>query len=80
MHTETRIEELRRAIDAGEYAPSADAVAGEIVATLALIRRARRRIEALNGGRFEPEAAPPRRRFEPRPLPTERFSEARPAY
>ena len=74
MHTETRITELRRAIAAGEYAPPAEAVAGAIVAKLLLLRRARRRILAMDGARLQPDAATPTRRFEPTRPPVRRFS------
>jgi hypothetical protein len=77
MKIEKRITELRGAIAAGEYAPGSDLVAGEIVAKLGLVRRARRRIEATNGAPFEPEAAPPKRRFDPLPQPGRPLSEAR---
>jgi hypothetical protein len=83
MQTETaiaqlgaqRVAELRRAVAAGEYAPAPDLIAGEMVAKLRLISRARRRIEALNDARFQPEAAPPRRGFEREQPPGERLSE-----
>jgi hypothetical protein len=65
MQAETRTAELQRAIAAGEYAPSSDAIAAEIVTKLVLIRRARRRIDAATGASFEPETAPPQRRFDP---------------
>ena len=74
MQTETRIAELRRAIAAGEYAPPADAIAGAIVSKLVLIRRARRRILAMDGARLQPDAAAPTRRFEPPRQPVRRFS------
>jgi hypothetical protein len=64
-----RVAELRRAIVAGEYAPDPDRVAGQILATLGLIRKARRRFEALGGPRFEPEGLPPTRRFRARAEP-----------
>jgi hypothetical protein len=76
MQAETRITELRTAMAAGEYAPAPDLIAGEIVAKLRLISRARRRIEALDGARFDPETAPPKRRFGPHPQPGRRLSEA----
>jgi hypothetical protein len=65
MQAETRIAELQRAIAAGEYAPSSDVIAAEIVTKLVLIRQARRRIEAATGATFEREKAPPQRRFDP---------------
>ncbi len=61
-----RLAELRRAIAAGEYAPNSQLVAGEILAKVRIVGRVRRRIEALDGPRFEPEARPPARRFAPR--------------
>jgi hypothetical protein len=64
MQTETRITELRCAIAAGEYAPGADLVAGEIVAKLLLVRRARTRIQAMDAGGLQPDAAPATRRFD----------------
>jgi hypothetical protein len=62
-----RVAELRRAIAAGEYAPGADLVAGQLLATVGLIRRIRRRIEDLAESRFEPGVPPPTRRFRPEP-------------
>jgi hypothetical protein len=87
MQTETgiaqlaaqRVAELRRAVAGGEYDPAPELIAGEIVAKLSLLRLARRRIQALDGATFEPEAAPPRRRFEPRPQPAKRLAELRQA-
>ena len=76
MQIEKRIAELRGAIADGEYDPGSDLVADEIVAKLGLVRRGRRRIEAINGGRFEPEASPPKRRFHSRPQPDARLSQA----
>jgi hypothetical protein len=72
-----RVAELRRAVAAGEYDPAPELMAGEIVAKLSLVRLARRRIQALDGATFEPEAVPPRRRFEPRPQPARRLAETR---
>lgn len=62
-----RLAELRRAIAAGDYAPDSRLVAGEILTKVGIVGRVRRRIEALDGPRFEPEARPPARRFAPRP-------------
>jgi hypothetical protein len=74
MQIETRIAELRREIAAGEYEAPADAVAGAIVAKLVLIRRARRRILAMDGARLQADAAPPTRRFDPDPQPARRLT------
>jgi hypothetical protein len=71
-----RVAELQRAFAAGEYDPAPELLAGEIVAKLVLLRRARRRIAALDGAGFEPEAAPRKRQFDPRPEPGTRLSEA----
>lgn len=65
--SQRRVDELRRAIVAGEYAPRSDLVAEAVLAKVGTIRRARRRIE--DGPRFEPEARPPRGRFERRAEP-----------
>jgi hypothetical protein len=62
-----RVAELRRAVTAGEYAPGPNLVAAEVLATVGLIRRARKRIEDQQATSFEPEAQPPARRFAPRP-------------
>jgi hypothetical protein len=61
-----RTAELRRAVVAGRYAPRADQIAEAILAKVDTIRRARRRMEVLEGPRLEPELRPPRRRFRPR--------------
>jgi len=67
--SQRRVAELRHAVVAGEYAPSSERVAEAVIATVGTIRRARRRVELLDGPRFEPEARPPRRRFAPRAEP-----------
>ncbi len=61
-----RVPELRRAVAAGEYAPAPDLIAAEVLATVGLIRRARKRIENQQATSFEPEAPLPARRFAPR--------------
>ena len=62
-----RVTELRRAVAAGEYAPGPDLIAAEFLATVGLIRRARKRIENQQATSFEPEARPAARRFARRP-------------
>jgi hypothetical protein len=60
-----RMAELRQAILAGGYRPRSDRVAAEIIATVGIIRRVRRRLEVLDGPWAEADR-PPRRRFRPR--------------
>jgi hypothetical protein len=74
MQTETRIAELRRAIAAGEYDPPADEIAAAIVSKLLLIRRARRRILAMDAARDDRSVATPTRRFHPGHQTVRRFS------
>jgi DNA-binding GntR family transcriptional regulator len=64
--SDPRVAELRRAVLAGEYSPGAELIAGAVIDKLGVIRRARRRLEALGRPRSEPQARPPRRRFAPR--------------
>jgi hypothetical protein len=64
--SDPRVAALRRSVVAGEYAPGAELIAGAVIDKLGLIRRARRRMEALDGQRPERESRSPRHRFQPR--------------
>jgi hypothetical protein len=58
-----RMAELRQAILAGGYRPRSDRVAAEIIATVGIIHRVRRRLEVLDGPWAATESRPPKHRF-----------------